>query len=215
VLIDYWPLLNLRLDTARVVLRFPNEDELATLAGMAASGVHRPGERPYLMPWTEGTPQERAVHVLQQHWARRGEWTPDAWAFELGVFVEEQPVGMVALRAHDFRVRREVKTESWLGLAHHRRGYGTEARSALLHLAFEELHAESALTEVFQDNAGSQGVSRRLGYRYDGISRDARDGEVLISDRLRLDRADWLSAHRIEVAAAGVEPCLPFFGVGR
>nr|WP_228507599.1 GNAT family N-acetyltransferase [Plantibacter sp. VKM Ac-2880] len=203
------------MTTARVALRSPSEDELVALAGVAASGVHRPGERPYLMPWTEGTAQERAVHVLQQHWARRGEWTPDEWALELGVFVEDQPVGIVALRAHEFRVRREVKTESWLGMAYHRRGYGTEARAALLHLAFEELQAESALTEVFQDNAGSQGVSRRLGYRHDGVSRDVRDGEVLVSDRLRLDRADWLSADRIEVAASGVQPCLSHFGASR
>jgi hypothetical protein len=27
-------------------------------------------------------------------------------------------------------------TESWLGLSQHRRGLGTEARAALLHLAF-------------------------------------------------------------------------------
>ncbi|MGO4689244.1 GNAT family N-acetyltransferase [Glaciibacter sp. 2TAF33] len=213
MLADYWPLLNLRLTTARLVLRFPNEDELATVASVAATGVHQPGERPYLMPWTDGTPQQRAAHVVQQHWSRRGDWTPNAWALELCLFHEHQPVGMVALRGRDFSVLREVKTESWLGVDYHRRGLGTEARAALLHLAFEKLHARSAVTEVFQDNAGSQGVSRRLGYRHDGISRDVRDGQALISDRFRLDRDDWFLADRMDVDVEGIEACLPHFGL--
>ena len=51
-------------------------------------------------------------------------------ALELGLFTDDRPVGMVAMRGREFSVRREVKTESWLGLAHHRQGLGTEARSA-------------------------------------------------------------------------------------
>lgn len=213
VIADYWPLLNLRLTTDRLVLRYPDEDELGALADTAAAGVHEPGERPYLTPWTEETPQQTALNVLQQHWARRGEWSSSEWALELGLFRGGEPVGMVALRGRDFPVLREVKTESWLGLEHHRQGLGTEARSALLHLAFEELGAQSALSEVFQDNAASQGVSRRLGYRSDGISRDVRDGQVLISDRLRLDRETWSRVQRPTVAVEGLSPCLPFFGL--
>jgi RimJ/RimL family protein N-acetyltransferase len=213
VIADYWPLLNLQLTTERLVLRSPNDDELAALAGVAAQGVHAPGERPYLVPWTEGTPRERAVHVVQQHWRRRGEWSPCSWELEMGLFLDGQPVGMVAMRAQDFRVRREVKTESWLGIDHHRRGFGTEARAALLHLAFAELEADSAVSEVFPDNAGSQGVSRRLGYRHDGISRDRRGDDVLVSDRLRLDRQDWARLGRPDVGVLGLTPCLPYFGV--
>jgi len=213
VLAAYWPLLNLRLKTDRLVLRHPDDNELAHLAGLAARGVHTPGERPYLRPWTEGNPQETATHVLQQHWSRRGDWTADAWALELGVFQNEEPLGMVAVRSREFPVLREVVTESWLGLAYQRQGLGTEARAALLYLAFDGLGAESARTEVFQDNAGSQGVSRRLGYRHDGISRDVRDGQVLISDRLRLDRADWHRMDRPQITIEDLAPCLPLFGI--
>lgn len=213
MLAEYWPLLDLRLTTDRLVLRSPHENELERLADLAARGVHHPGERPYLTPWTEGTPLQTGAHILQQHWSRRGEWTTAAWALELGLFVNEEPVGMVALRAHEFAALREVKTESWLGLEYHRRGLGTEARAALLSLAFDGLGAQSALTEVFQDNAGSQGVSRRLGYRPDGISRDIRDGQVLISDRLRLNRASWYAADRPQILIEGLAPCLPSFGI--
>ncbi|WP_425460855.1 GNAT family N-acetyltransferase [Lapillicoccus jejuensis] len=48
-------------------------------------------------------------------------------------------IGQVTLRARDFAVTREVSTGSWLGLGHHRQGYGTEARTALLALAFDHL----------------------------------------------------------------------------
>ena len=208
-----WPLRDLRITTPRLVLRYPSDDELAILAEVAAAGVHLLGERPYLTPWTEGTPQQTAAHVVNQHRDRREGWTPDAWALELAVVVDDQPIGIVTLRARDFAVLREVTTESWLGLAYHRQGYGTEARAALLHFAFEHLGAESARTDVFQDNAGSQGVSRRLGYRSDGISRDVRDGEVVISDRLRLDRADWFGTERGTVEVGGLVGCLPLFGL--
>jgi RimJ/RimL family protein N-acetyltransferase len=213
VLRSIWPLLDVRLTTPSVTLRCRDDDELATLARLAAGGVHGPSERPYLVPWTEGIPDQTARHVVQQHWRRRGEWSVTAWALELGVFRDDQPVGIVALRGRDFPELREVKTESWLGLDHHRQGLGTAARSALLHLAFDGLGAERAVTEVFQDNVGSQGVSRRLGYRHDGVSHDVRDGEVVISDRLRLDREDWYGADRVEVDVSGLAPCLPFFGL--
>lgn len=213
VLSDYWPFAGLRLATSRLTLRYPTEHELALLAGVAARGVHLPDERPYLTPWTEGTADERAVHVLTQHWSRRGDWTPQDWALELGVFADHQPVGMVALRGRDFAALKEVRTESWLGLEFQRRGLGTEARAAVLHVAFQGLGAESAVSEVFQDNAASQGVSRKLGYRHVGISRDIRDGQAVVSDRLRLDRADWVGSHQRKVDIQGIAACLPLFGL--
>ena len=66
-------------------------------------------------------------------------------------------------------------------------------RIGLLTLAFDHLGAEAAVTEVFQDNHSSQGVSRKLGYEPDGISRDARGDEVVVSDRLRLTLTKWQS----------------------
>jgi RimJ/RimL family protein N-acetyltransferase len=208
VLTDHWPLRRLRLSTERLVLRLPDEEELAALADVAASGVHEPGERPFLTPWTDRPPADRARSVLQGHWGSLASWTSQDWELELGVFRDGTPLGMVALRARDFAVLREVKTWSWLGLPHHGQGFGTEARVALLHLAFEGLDAVAALTEVFQDNAGSQGVSRKLGYRPDGISRDVLHGQPVISDRLRLTREDW-SGGSVEID--GLEECRSWF----
>jgi RimJ/RimL family protein N-acetyltransferase len=211
VLADLWPLYGLVVRTPRLTLRVPAEPEIAALAELAGRGVHRPGERPFLTPWTEGSPAEVGRRVLRGHWGRLAGWEVGAWELGLGVFRAGEPLGMVTLRARDFAVLREVTTGSWLGLAHQGRGYGTEARAGLLALAFDHLGAEWAVSEVFPDNLGSQGVSRKLGYRPDGISRDVRGTEVLVSDRLRLGRADWRP--RADVVVEGLRPEL--FGSGR
>lgn len=209
---ELWPLAALRLTSARLTLRPPDEAGLVALARVAAAGVHRPHERPFLTPWTDLPPDERARHVLQSVWKARGDWKAQAWALHFGVFAGDRPLGMVTVRAHDFRVLREVTTSSWLGLEHQRQGYGTEARAALLALAFGGLNAEAALTAVFQDNAASQGVSRRLGYVPDGVQRDVLDGRAVTSDRLRLTRAAWQQRPWPPVEITGLEACRPFFG---
>lgn len=148
--------------------------------------------------------------MSQGHWSGLGSWSPDDWGLGLVVFREGLPIGKVWMGASQFAVLREVRSSSWFGLAYQGQGYGTEARTALLHLAFAELGAEAALSEVFQDNHASQAVSRKLGYRPDGISRDALHGEAVVSDRLRLMRADW--RQRTDVQVDGLEACRSFFG---
>lgn len=213
MLTTLWPLFRLTLRTARLELRLPTEREIGELARVAARGVHPPEERPFLFPWAEHGPEARARSVLQSHWAELGSWSAAAWRLGLGVFASGEPLGIVTLRARDFPVVREVTTSSWLGLAHHRQGYGTEARTGALSLAFEQLGAEAALTEVFQDNAASQGVSSKLGYEPDGISRDARDGEVVVSDRLRLTRERWSRLEHGGVTVEAYEECRSLFGL--
>jgi len=165
VLSDVWPTYRLQLVTPRVRLHLPDPAELADLAQLAGRGVHPVSERPFLTPWTDGDPTDRERWVLQEHWSQLGGWQVGDWRLGLGVFLSDgTPVGMVTLRARDFPVVREVTTSSWLGLHHQRQGLGTAARVALLTLAFDHLDAEAALTEVFQDNAASQRVSRKLGY---------------------------------------------------
>lgn len=214
MLIDHWPLLGLRLRTADLELRLPTDDELGELADVAAQGVHPPGERPFLVPWTEGTSAERARGLIQKHWRRRGNWTPRSWTLDLVVFVDGQPVGVQEMQGQDFAVRREVGTGSWLGLAYQGRGIGTGMRAAALHLAFAGLGARHATTASFADNPAPLAVSRKLGYEPDGMNRDVRDDEVLVSQRMRLTRESWERVDRPAVNVTGLEPCLALFGLG-
>ncbi len=213
MLAGLWPTFGLTLSTSRLVLRLPSDAELNELASLAAHGVHGPDERPFLTPWAEGTPEERARFVLREHWFQLSSWTPENWRLGLGVFLRTgQPLGVATLRARDFRVSREVMTSSWLGLAHQAQGYGTEARTALLTLAFDHLGATDATTEVFQDNHKSQSVSRKLGYLPDGISRDSRTEQVLVSDRLRLTADRWAaSTQYVAVQVSGIDEAVRMF----
>jgi RimJ/RimL family protein N-acetyltransferase len=214
VLVDLWPQFGLIITTPRLELRLPREEDLAALAEVAARGVHRLDERPFLTPWTDGTPQERARVVLRDHWDQLAEWSIDSWSLGFGVFRQGEPVGAVTLRARDFVVVREVTTFSWLGLDYHGQGFGTEARVGLLTLAFEHLGAVAARTEVFHDNHASQGVSRKLGYRPDGISVDARGSERVVSDRLRLTQDNWTArSHRPQVTVQGFPACREMLGL--
>lgn len=213
MLADLWPQYGLIISTPRLELRLPREEELAALARVAGDGVHAAHERPFLTPWTDGGPEERARFVLQGHWSRLGGWSAAAWQLGLGVFRDGRPLGMVTLRTRDFPVVREVTTSSWLGFEHQGRGYGTEARAGLLTLAFDHLDARAALTEVFQDNHASQGVSRKLGYEHDGISVDARGDQAVVSDRLRLTRQRWAEVERPVVRVTGMAACRPMFGL--
>ena len=214
VLTDAWPLFALTISTDRLTLRLPREEELAALSRVAAVGVHQAGERPFLTPWTEVHPEQRARAVLQDHWGGLGEWRAEDWWLGLAVFHDEEPIGRIALRARTFAVVREVATSSWLGLEHHGKGFGTEARAGVLTLAFDHLRANSALTEVFQDNHASQGVSRKLGYVPDGISVDARGDQAIVSDRLRLTREAWRAQDRPHAMVDGIDACRAMFGVG-
>ena len=210
---DAWPPFGLTVETPRLRLRLPRDAEIAHLSRVAAEGVHEPHERPFLTPWTEGSPEDRARFVLKQHWSELGSWDTQGWRLGLGIFWADKPLGIVTLRARSFPVVREVTTSSWIGLPHQGRGFGTEARAGVLALAFEHLGAEAAVTEVFQDNHASQGVSRKLGYERDGISRDARGDEVLVADRLRLTRSTWEARNQPPVTVVGFEKSRAMFGV--
>jgi RimJ/RimL family protein N-acetyltransferase len=209
---EVWPLFGLVIRTPRLELRLPIDAELAQLAQAAADGVHEPTQRPFLTPWAERPPLERARHVMRGAWSSRGDWKPDDWSLGLAAFLDGDPIGVVWVSASEFAARREVSTASWLGLRHHRRGFGTEARLGALTLVFDHLGGAYATSEAFPDNAASVGVSSKLGYEPDGISRDVRDGEVLVSHRLRLGRERWELNDRSEIEVSGLEPCLPLFG---
>ncbi|WP_017626405.1 GNAT family N-acetyltransferase [Nocardiopsis chromatogenes] len=210
--LDHWPLYGLRLATPRLELRLPDLKELDALGSVAAAGVHAPDRMPFLIPWTDAPPDERARSVLTHFWKTQSEWRPGAWALQLTAFLDGAPVGIQEVSATDFAVTREVSTGSWLGLPYQGRGLGTEMRAAVLHLAFAGLGADSARTSVLDGNTASRKVTERLGYRPDGSVRVAVRGEPRTDHRFVLDRADWERNRPVEVRTEGVERCAAMFG---
>jgi len=209
---QWWPLAGLRLTTPRLELRMPTESDLAELADLAATGVHDPQAQPFAIPWTDGSPADRARSTLQYHWLQRAGWQPAKWSLDLVVVENGTVVGTQGMSATDFAILREVGTGSWLGQAHQGRGIGTEMRAAVLHLAFAGLGARYATSGAFTDNAPSQAVSRKLGYVDDGMERRVRRGQAATVLRLRLDRATWQATGTVPVRISGLADCLAMFG---
>jgi WD40 repeat protein len=156
-----------------------------------------------MVAWTDAPPEERARGTLQYHWSCWGSWKPSDWMLGFAVVSGGVVVGTQGIGGRDFGVLREVHTGSWLGLGYQGQGIGTQMRTAVLHLAFEGLGARHAVSAAFEDNAASLSVSRKLGYRDDGIEwHQVRDRPVL-TRRLRLTRADWEAA-QTAVASGGI-----------
>ena len=219
----YWPLAGLRLRTrggsGELELRPPDTADLTALATLAEAGVHDPDVQPFSVPWTDVEPGARARSVLQFHWTCLGSWTPEKWDLNLVVVRDGTVVGTQGVGGTDFAILREVGTGSWLGRQYQGQGIGTAMRAAALTLAFDGLGAEFALSAAFTDNPASLAVSRKLGYREDGMRRQVIRGRPAELRRLRLDRAAW-QARREDSAAGyggvvieGLEPCLPMFGL--
>src|SRR6186713_2202343 len=65
---DPWPLRHLVLRTPRLELRPDDDAGLFELAEEARLGVHRPEHMPFLVPWTDVDPDERARATVRWHW---------------------------------------------------------------------------------------------------------------------------------------------------
>lgn len=213
-LVPHWPLAGLRLTTPRLELRLPDSDQLGALASLAAEGVHDPAVQPFTVAWTDVAPEQRAQSVLQYHWRCWGAWKPEDWELNLVVLRNGVVVGTQGIGARDFGVRREVCTGSWLGMASQGYGLGTEMRAAVLHLAFAGLGAQHAVSGAYMDNSASLQVSRKLGYRDDGVERHTVRGRPAVLQRLRLTVEQWQKRQRLPVAIEGLPECLPWFGLG-
>jgi RimJ/RimL family protein N-acetyltransferase len=208
----YWPLFGLKVQTPRVELRYPDDDDAVALAELAARGIHDPDVMPFAIAWTDVPSPELERNSLKHYWLQRAEWTPEKWHLPLATVVGGEIVGTQAIGAEHFAQTKAAATGSWLGRAYQGQGIGKEMRAAALHLVFAGLHADLALSGAWHDNAPSLGVSRSLGYEENGddvvMRRDAADRQI----RLKLTRARWEQTRRTDIAIEGLEPCRSMFG---
>ena len=207
--------LDVRVVTPRLELHGATDDLLARLAPLVRSGKASDSPPPYDDPfWAyEQDPEVRVHRWLQGVWRARGTVRPGYWRLPLVVVVDDEPVGMQDLTSDGFDSFGTVETFSWLSSDVRRRGTGTEMRSAVLHLAFAGFGAREAHSEANVDNAGSNGVSERLGYERNGTSWAECDGRPTLGQRWRLLRQTWESRRREDITMSGVAPCRAALGL--
>ncbi len=208
----YWPMFDIRLTTPDLELRHLTEADLGTLAGLMPEDVEQdPASTTYdgLDP-----DRNRGVVVHQDYWRARGSWKPESWALSFGVFGDGELLGYQGLEGDDFAALRTVDSSSFLVSAARGRGLGKQMRAAVLALAFGPLEARFAVTSAWTDNHASLGVSRAVGYVDNGVTAHRRGDGAGEMAHLRLTRERWAgSGWPEQVTMAGVDGCLPFFGL--
>ena len=204
-----WPFAALRITTPRLELRHPDDDDLFALADLAAEGIHDEDSMPFSEPWTRLEPSDRARSVVQYAWRQRALLGRDDWALPFAVLDEGELVGLQAIEAKHFPIRRTVETGSWLVKRVQGHGIGTEMRSAVLHLAFAGLGAEEAHSGSFVDNPASAAVSRHNGYEPNGEEIVEREGEAARMQRWVLTRPKWTPHRRDDITIEGLDACQP------
>lgn len=205
-----YPLLDVRISTPALELHGATDERLDQLADVVRAGKTHADPAPYDDPMSfyEPDPDLRVAQWLRAIWRGRGKVDVDAWRVYLVVVVDGRPVGEQTLSGANFSTLGTVTTFSWLSADHRGRGLGREMREAVLHLAFEGLGAKEAASDAFVDNAGSNAISRRLGYQPNGTEWATRRGEPALLNRWRLTRARWEAHRRDDIRLHNVEACL-------
>ena len=211
----YWPLFDLRLTTERLTLRPWTEADLGLVADRLPADL---AQDPAATRFDLGDEHRvRGVVTHQGYWRQMGTWTPREWSLTFLAHLDGEFVGCQGLEGTDFVDLRTVDSSSFLVPEVRGRRLGQEMRRAVLALAFGPLGALAAITSAWHHNHASLGVSRALGYQPNGESlhrRDDGDG-VDTMVHLRLLRERWVASGLADgVRVEGLEPCLPFFGLG-
>lgn len=212
-IVELWPLFGLLIQTPRLRLRLPPEVDLWALA-QAARSISAPGQRQFQLPWMYEPSPAMERELVQRHWRALAQWKPEAWYLPLAVYLGDRPIGIQAIWATAFARHRSVGTGSWVARAQQGRGYGSEARTAVLELAFNYLGAEEAHSEYLNGNRASERIARKLGYTDNGRHQVYRDDAGRTTEyRLRLGRDAWLMGRsQVPPTVTGIEACLGMFG---
>lgn len=211
-LADLWPPYRLRLRAGDLELTVIGDEDVPGLVELALAGIHAPDAMPFSTPWTLAAPEKLPVEMIRYFSSVRAGFGPEAFDLLFAVRVAGELVGTQGLHGRDFFVTRTAETGSWLGLAHQGRGIGTRMRQAVCAYAFDHLDAAEITSGAFLDNPASLAVSRKVGYRPNGVLRlKRRDGEMALNQKLVLTPAELVRGEPLEVC--GAEDLRRFLGL--
>lgn len=202
---DLLPALGLRITAGPLELRGLTDTDLPALARLAEEGIHAEGQMPFYVPWTEAPRGELARNLAQYHWRARATFSPQVWSLHLGVWHEGELVGCQGFDTKDYLVTRTGETGSWLGQRFHGQGLGTAMRQVICAFVFDHLDGVEVTSAAFVDNPASLAVSRKVGYRENGMTRmKRREGELALLQGLVLRPDDLVRGeHRLQVEGLG------------
>jgi RimJ/RimL family protein N-acetyltransferase len=205
------PVFDLRITCGEVLLRGVTDADLEILVSVIPDDLEmNPANEQFA---TLSRDADRRRQLVGENGKPRGNWSPDSWCLDLAVEVQGRVVGVQALEGEQFSQLRTVDSFSWLASEVRGRGLANLMRTGVLALAFDHLGAEVAISSARTDNAPSLAVSYRMGYVDNGITRTVTPTGPFELQHVRLTRDAWRAGGRT-AEVAGLEPCLPWFGLG-
>lgn len=215
-LAEIWPLYHLKISTPRLVLHLPDPEETIGLARVAARGIRVDGEPRYQAEWLYGSPTTIERGLFQALARDMANWQASDWSLGLGIFLDEQPIGVQHIFSRQFAQTRGFGSGIWLGIAYQGQGFGTECGRAVLTFGFDGLDAEEAYIGAWSDNQRSIRMMEKLGYQLNGGYRQIRDGVVVRDQRMSFTRGQWKTQQVTQskgIHIAGLIVCREMFGV--
>lgn len=209
------PLLGLRVSAGPLELRGITDELLGPLSDIAVAGIHDNDSMPFYVPWSIAPAEVLPRQFAQYHWSQRAVFSPAGWSLDLAVFWDGELVGVQGMSTKDYLVTRTGETGSWLGRIHQGKGIGTAMRQVFCAFAFDHLDATQITSGAFTDNPASLGVSRKVGYRSNGLRRvERRPGELAVVQGLQLAPQDLVRFDH-PLAVDGLEPFRELIGLDR
>ena len=210
-LADAFPPFGLRVEAGPLVLRPITDEVLESLVEVALAGIHPADQMPFYHPWTDAPADQLPADFVRFHWGVRSRFSPERRSLELAVEYEGRLVGTQGFATEDYLVTRSGETGSWLGRQFQGRGIGTRMRQAICALAFDHLDATRITSGAFLDNPASLAVSRKVGYRPNGVRLLPRRGEPAENQSLLLTPETFVRGEPITVT--GLAPFRRFIGL--
>ncbi|MDN5727552.1 MAG: GNAT family N-acetyltransferase [Propionibacteriales bacterium] len=207
-----WPPYGVTITAGDLVLAVTREGDSCELVDLVLDGVHDPDFMPFLFPWTDAPREEVPGNYLQYLARTVAGFSPSSFSLQFVVRRNGEAVGIQGLEANsNFRITRTLETGSWLARRFHGQGIGTRMRQAVCAFAFDVLGATEITSGAFLDNGPSQAVSRKVGYRPNGIQRMERREQLAQQQLLVLTEADLVRGEPITVT--GADPLLAQLGL--
>lgn len=203
---EIFPPFGLRLRCGPLELRCVREDDIQEISELIAGGIYDAEDfLPFLRRWAEDPPELIPANTMRFYWGTFAAFQPEAWHLVLAVREHGRIVGVQDLVTKNFPITRSIDTGSWLGRPHQGRGLGTLMRQAVCAFGFDELGAVQMASGYLDENHRSAGVSRKVGYTFNGRVRMVHPdgGQVRVEEKVLLLPQNFNRApHPLEVAGA-------------
>lgn len=207
------PLTKVKVETERLILRqVRTVQDAVEAADLASQGIYE-GTCPFRVDWASASPLVVAQRVFRQQLKNMAADHADP-SISLTVYLKSlllPVIGKANIECIDVD-SSSAETGSWLGREFQGRGYGTEARNAVLSLVFA-LGLDRSNTFVYQSNAASQRVTEKVGgYVLEDIDHsNGRENDPTL--RYTMTRRAWEAVPRPEVVISGMQDARAVLGL--